>query len=83
MIPKVERDGDRGQRSEVGGQRIEVLNIEPQNNKPQNDEVITSTFEIPCSTFCGSERRELRCSQFWLLFSWILTPDSLLLKFKI
>jgi hypothetical protein len=31
--------------------------VEPQNKEPQNEEVITSLFEIPCSTFCGSERR--------------------------
>ena len=31
-----------------------TLNIEPQNKKPQNDEVITAIFEIPCSIFCGS-----------------------------
>jgi hypothetical protein len=42
----------------VGGQRIEdrrfeLLNIEQQNKEPQNDEVITSIFEIPCSIFCG------------------------------
>jgi hypothetical protein len=34
--------------------------VEQQNKEPQNDEVITSTFEIPCSIFCGSERRQLR-----------------------
>ena len=45
--------GIRGQKSEIGSQRSEVLNIEPQNKKPQNDEVITSIFEIRCSTFCG------------------------------
>jgi len=32
------------------------MNIEQQNKEPQNDEVITSIFEIPCSAFCGSER---------------------------
>jgi len=31
-----------------------VLNIEPQNKKPQNIEVITSIFEISGSIFCGS-----------------------------
>jgi hypothetical protein len=36
---------------------FKVLNIEQQNKEPQNDEVITSIFEIPCSTFCGSKRR--------------------------
>jgi hypothetical protein len=57
------------EKSEVGGQQSEergqttdhrlfkLLNIEQQNKKPQNDEVITSIFEIPCSTFCGSKRR--------------------------
>ena len=48
----------RGQRSEVRSQRIDyrwfkVLNIERQNKEPQNDEVVTSIFEIPCSIFCG------------------------------
>jgi hypothetical protein len=36
--------------------RLKVLNIEPQNKEPQNDKVVTSIFEIPCSTFCGSKR---------------------------
>ena len=45
---------------ESDDRRIRVLNIEQQNKEPQNDEVITSIFEIPCSTFCGSERREIR-----------------------
>ena len=45
-------------RSEVRSQTTEdrwfkALNIEPQNKEPQNDEVITSIFEIPCSIFCG------------------------------
>ena len=52
---------DREQRSEVRSQRSEVsrckiLNIEQQNKEPQNYEVITSIFEIPCSIFCGSDR---------------------------
>jgi len=51
--------------SEVRGQTTEdkffkVLNIEQQNKEPQNEEVITSAFEIPCSTFCGSKRGQLR-----------------------
>ena len=33
--------------------RILDLNIERQNKEPQNDEVVTSIFEIPCSIFCG------------------------------
>jgi hypothetical protein len=28
--------------------------VEQQNKEPQNDEVITSIFETPCSIFCGS-----------------------------
>jgi len=32
------------------------LNIEQQNKKPQNDEVIPSIFDISCSIFCGSNR---------------------------
>ena len=53
----------RSQKSEVRGRRADdswfkVLNIEPQNKKPQNDEVITSIFEIPCSIFCGSKREQ-------------------------
>jgi hypothetical protein len=54
-------EGDEDERSEVGGQRtdyrwLKELNVEQQNKEPQNDEVITSIFEIPCSTFCGSNR---------------------------
>jgi hypothetical protein len=52
---------------EVGGKDqmtddrwLKALNIEQQNKEPQNDEVITSIFEIPCSIFCGSKRRQLR-----------------------
>jgi len=44
----------RGQMSEVS--RCKMLNIEQQNKEPQNYEVITSIFEIPCSIFCGSDR---------------------------
>jgi hypothetical protein len=29
------------------------LNIEQQNKEPQNHEVVTSIFDIPCSIFCG------------------------------
>ena len=29
------------------------LNIEQQNKEPQNHEVLTSSFDIPCSIFCG------------------------------
>jgi hypothetical protein len=48
--------------TEIGGEKsddrgFKVLNIEQQNKEPQNDEVITSIFEITCSTFCGSKRR--------------------------
>jgi len=54
--------GAGSKKSEVGGQKsdgrwFKVLNIEQQNKEPQNDEVITSIFEIPCLTFCGSKRR--------------------------
>jgi len=45
----------RGQKSE--DRWFKVLNIEQQNKEPQNDEVITSIFDIPCSTFCGSKSR--------------------------
>jgi hypothetical protein len=52
----IEKDpGHRGQRTD--DRWFRVLNIEEQNKKPQNDEVITSIFEIPCSTFCGSKKR--------------------------
>jgi hypothetical protein len=45
-------------------QMSKVLNIEPQNKKPQNDEVITSIFPPEAdSTFCGSKRRSLRGNQ--------------------
>jgi hypothetical protein len=33
--------------------------VEQQNKEPQNDEAITSIFEIPCSIFCGSKRLQL------------------------
>jgi hypothetical protein len=33
--------------------------VELQNKEPQNDEVITSICEIPCSIFCGSNRQQL------------------------
>jgi hypothetical protein len=57
--------GAKGERPEVRGQRTEdrgfkLLNFEQQNEEPQNDEVITSIFEIPCSIFCGSKRFQLR-----------------------
>jgi hypothetical protein len=39
------------------GPQTTARNIEQQNKEPQNDEVITSIFEIPCWTFCGSKRR--------------------------
>ena len=38
---------------------FKLLNIEQQNKEPQNDEVITSKFEIPCSIFCGSKSYNL------------------------
>jgi hypothetical protein len=47
----------RFQRSEVRDQRTEDRWFETANIEPQNDDVITSIFEIPCSTFCGSKRR--------------------------
>jgi hypothetical protein len=48
----------RRQRATGRGQKtddrwLKVLNIEQQNKEPQNDEVITSIFEISCSAFCG------------------------------
>jgi hypothetical protein len=59
--PEGEADGGQAWRNgetAMRGQRTDdrwfkVLNIEQQNKEPQNDEVITSIFEIPCSTFCG------------------------------
>ena len=41
---------DRGQTTE--DRSFKALNIEQQNTEPQNDVVITSIFEIPCSIFC-------------------------------
>jgi hypothetical protein len=49
---------DRGQTTE--DRWFKRLNIEQQNKEPQNDEVITSIFEIPCSIFCGSNRQQVR-----------------------
>ena len=51
------------QRSRTEDRWLKLLNIEQQNNEPQNDEVITSIFEIPCSIFYGSKKRQLRCSK--------------------
>jgi hypothetical protein len=61
---------------------FKALNIEQQNKEPQNDEVVTSIFEIPCSISCGSKRRYLRRNQSCLRFSWILTtcPERLDLR---
>lgn len=39
------------------------------NKKPQNDEVLTSKFDIPCSRFCGSKKFH---SNQILIFSKIL-----------
>ena len=50
----MEYEARRDQGSE--GRWFKVLNIEQQNKKPQNDEVITSIFEIPCSILCGSKK---------------------------
>jgi hypothetical protein len=70
------------QKSEVRDRKsddrwFKVVNIEQQNKEPQNVEVITSIFDIPCSIFCGSKRRQLRGSESdW--FSpgfWLLTPS--------
>jgi hypothetical protein len=36
------------------GRQTTARNIEQQNKEPQNDEVVTSLFEISCSIFCGS-----------------------------
>jgi len=47
----------KGQRTDDGW--FKLLNIEQ-----QNDEVLTSIFEIPCSIFCGSKRRQLRLTEF-------------------
>ena len=35
------------------------LNIEPQSKEPQKVKGITSTFDIPCSIFCGSKKCKL------------------------
>ena len=51
----------RRQRTEDTG--FKLLNNEQQNKEPQNDELITSIFEIPCSIFCGSKKRQLKCSE--------------------
>jgi hypothetical protein len=49
---------DRWQRTDY--RWFKGLNIEQQNKESQIDEVITSIFEILCSIFCGSRRRQLR-----------------------
>jgi hypothetical protein len=51
-----QRADDRGQTTEDGGQMTDEYRIS--NKKPQNDEVIPSTFEIPCSIFCGSKKED-------------------------
>jgi hypothetical protein len=45
----------RGWSQRLDGRGFKLKNIEQQNKEPQNDEVITSIFEIPCSIFCGSQ----------------------------
>jgi hypothetical protein len=57
------------QRSEVGGQTTDDRSFKVVNIEPQNDEVITSIFEIPCSIFCGLNRQQFRYGQFRLLLS--------------
>ena len=52
--------GHRVRRQTTEDRRFKILNIEQQNKEPQNHEVITSTFGIPCSIFCGLKRRQLR-----------------------
>jgi hypothetical protein len=48
--------GHRVKRLKTENRWFKVMNIEQQNKEPQNDEVITSMFEIPCSIFCGSNK---------------------------
>ena len=43
----------RGWSQRLDDRGFKLLNIEQQNKEPQNEEVITSIFEIPCSIFCG------------------------------
>ncbi len=33
---------------------VENIECRMSNKEPQKDEVFTSTFDIPCSAFCGS-----------------------------
>jgi hypothetical protein len=61
MSSETGETGIGGQRTEDRRQKTEdrsfkALNIEQQNKEPQNDEVFTSIFEIPCSIFCGSQQ---------------------------
>ena len=54
-----QRTDDRGQTTD--DRSFKVVNIEPQNKEPQNDEVITSIFPPEAdSIFCGSNRQQLR-----------------------
>ena len=55
----------RGEKSEVVSRRSEdrlqmvaSTECQQQNKEQQNDEVITSIFDIPCSIFCGSKGRQ-------------------------
>jgi hypothetical protein len=52
---------DRGQTTD--SRWFKALDIEQQNKEQQNDEVITSISEIPCSIFCGSKKWQLKGNQ--------------------
>ena len=54
---------------------FKVLNIEQQSKKPQNDEMITSIFEIPCSIFCGSNA-DVLIQQHWGTGGCTQLPES-------
>jgi hypothetical protein len=63
------------------------VNIEQQNKEPQNDEIITSMFDILCSIFCCSNRRwskgaDFDCfsPEFWILTSCFLLHALLVLS---
>jgi hypothetical protein len=49
--------GERGRVNNVDLRKnLMLFEYRISNKKPQNYEGVTSTFDIPCSTFCGSRK---------------------------
>jgi len=60
--------GHRVRRQTTEDRWFKVLNIEQQKKKLQNDEVITSIFEISCSIFCGSKKATVQMKRILIAF---------------